>query len=174
MKIVIPDDYPDAFRQLACYERLREHEVVIYRDTELDPVKFAERLADADAVVLTQQRSLFPAAVIERLPRLKLISLTGKNARHVDIEACTRQGIAVAAREGGNPNGPAELAWGLILSALRNLPEEVARLKSGRWQGSVGRGVSGKTLRHLRIRAHRQHRCRRGPRVRHARRLLGP
>jgi D-3-phosphoglycerate dehydrogenase len=146
MKIAVLDDYPDAFRQLGFHERLAPHEVVVYRDTEQDPVKLAERLADADAVVLTQARSAFPSAVIERLPKLKLVSLTGRNARHVDVEACTRQGIAVAARGKGDPHGPAELAWGLILSSLRNLPEEVARTKAGRWQGSVGHGVFGKTL----------------------------
>ena len=146
MKIVILDDYADGFRKLDCYKRLAEHEVVVYRDTEKDPVKLAARLADADAVVLTQARSAFPRAVIERVPKLKLVSLTGKNASHVDVEACTEHGIAIAARGGGDPHGPAELAWGLILSSLRNLPDEVGRLKSGRWQGSVGQGVFDRTL----------------------------
>lgn len=146
MKVVILDDYGDAFRQLDCYKRLGEHEVVIYNDTETDPARLAGRLTDADAVVLTQARSAFPRTVIERLPKLKLISLTGKNSRHVDVEACTHHGIAIAARGAGKPNAPAELAWALILGSLRNLPEEVERMKSGRWQGSVGRGLSGKTL----------------------------
>ena len=146
MNIAILDDYADAFRQLDCYQRLKDHEVVVFRDTEQDPVKLAKRLADADAVVLTQARSAFPRAVIERLPKLKLVSLTGKNARHVDVEACTQQGIAIAARGKGDAHGPAELAWGLIMCAMRNLPEEIARMKSGGWQGSVGHGLFGKTL----------------------------
>lgn len=146
MKTIILDDYGDAFRQLDCYKRLAGHELVIYRDTETDPVKLADRIGDGEAVVLTQQRSAFPRAVIERLRKVKLVSLTGRNARHVDVAACTEHGIAVAARGGGDPNGPAELAWGLILSSLRNIPEEVARLKSGRWQNTVGRGVAGRTL----------------------------
>ena len=146
MKIAILDDYGDAFRQLDCYKRLAAHELVIYNDTETDPVQLADRIGDAEAVVLTQARSAFPRAVVERLPRLELVSLTGKNARHVDLEACTHHKIAVAARGGGNPNGPAELAWGLILSSLRNIPEEIERLKSGQWQRTVGRGVAGKTL----------------------------
>jgi D-3-phosphoglycerate dehydrogenase len=146
MKIAVLDDYADAFRQLACSERLRGHDVVVYHDTEKDPAKLAARLADAQAVVLTQQRSAFPRAVVERAPNLRLVSLTGRNASHVDVEACTQHGIAIAARGGGDPHGPAELAWGLILSSLRSLPEEIARLKSGRWQHTVGRGVSGRTL----------------------------
>jgi D-3-phosphoglycerate dehydrogenase / 2-oxoglutarate reductase len=146
MKIAVLDDYADAFRQLDCYRRLQAHEVTVYRDTEKDPARLAARLADAQAVVLTQQRSAFPRALVERLPRLELVSLTGRNASHVDVEACTRHRIAVAARGGGDPHGPAELAWALILGALRNIPGEVERLKSGRWQGSVGRGVSGRTL----------------------------
>lgn len=146
MKIAILDDYPDAFRQLDCYPQLKDHEVVVYRDTEPDPVKLAARLADVDAVVLTQARSAFPRAVIERLPKLKLVSLTGANARHVDVEACTEHGIAIAARGKGDAHGPAELAWGLILCAMRNLPEEIARTKRGQWQGSVGHGLFGKTL----------------------------
>ena len=146
MRIAVLDDYADAFRQLDCYRRLHEHDVAVYRETETDPAKLADRLADAQAVVLTQQRSTFPRALAERLPKLELVSLTGRNASHVDVEACTQHRIAIAARGGGDPHGPAELAWGLILSALRNIPEEVARLKSGRWQGSVGYGVHGKTL----------------------------
>jgi len=146
LKIAILDDYADGFRQLACYKRLAAHEVVVFHDTETDPVKLAERIGDAEAVLLTQQRSLFPRALVERVPNLELVSLTGRNASHVDVEACTEHGIAIAARGGGDPHGPAELAWGLILCSLRNLTEEVERLKSGRWQGSVGRGVSDKTL----------------------------
>jgi len=147
MHIAVLDDYQDAFRGLACHARLAGHEVVVYRDTVKEPAALAARLIEADAVVLTQQRSFFPKAVIDALPRLKLVSLTGRNARHVDVDACTDRGIAVAIARGvGNPSAPAELAWGLILSALRHIPEEVQRLKDGRWQGTVGTGIAGKTL----------------------------
>jgi D-3-phosphoglycerate dehydrogenase / 2-oxoglutarate reductase len=146
VKIAVIDDYPDAFRRLSCYARLKDHAITVFNDTEKDPAKLAERLKDADAVILTQQRSRFPRAVIERLPKLKLVSLTGGNASHLDIAACTEHGIAVAARGGGEPSGPAELAWGLILSSLRHIPEEVDRLKNGQWQKTVGVGVAGKTM----------------------------
>lgn len=146
MKIAVIDDYQDAFRKLACYDKLKGHEVKVYRDTEKNPLRLAERLADADAVILTQQRSPFPRALAERLPNLKLISQTGRNANHIDVAACTEKGIVVSAGGAGNPSPTAELTWGLILSALRRIPQEVQRMREGQWQGSVGVGVAGKTL----------------------------
>jgi len=146
MRIAVIDDYQDAFRKLACYAKLKGHEVVVFNDTEKDPVKLAERLKDADVVLLTQQRSRFPRAIVERLPKLKLISQTGRNAGHIDVAACTERGILVAGAGGGNPNPTAELTWGLIISALRSVPYEVQRLKEGHWQSTVGDGLKGKTL----------------------------
>lgn len=146
MKIAIIDDYQDAFRRLECSKKLGGHEFLVYTDTEKDPAKLAGRLQDAEVLVLTQQRSRMPRAVIEKLPKLKLISQTGRNANHIDIAACTEQGIVVSAGGAGNPNPTAELAWGLILAALRRIPQEVQRLKGGQWQGSVGTGLAGKTL----------------------------
>lgn len=146
MKIAIIDDYQDAFRKLECAGKLAGHELVAYTDTEKDPVKLAARLKDADILVLTQQRSKMPRAVLEKLPKLKLISQTGRNANHIDMAACTEKGIVVSAGGAGNPNPTAELAWGLILAALRRIPQEAQRLKSGQWQGSVGSGLSGRTL----------------------------
>jgi len=106
----------------------------------------AEKLKDADAVVLTQQRSYFPRALVEKLPKLKLIGQTGRGATHVDLQACTEKGIVVSAGGSGNSGATAELTWGLILSALRNLPLEVNRVKAGQWQSTVGVGVRGKTI----------------------------
>jgi D-3-phosphoglycerate dehydrogenase / 2-oxoglutarate reductase len=146
MKIAVIDDYQDAFRTLMCYAKLKGHEVVVYNDTEKDPARLAERLKDAEAVILTQQRSRFPRAVIERLPKLKLLSQTGRNAGHIDVEACTERGVVVSAGGAGNPRPTAELTWALILAALRHLPYEVRRLREGHWQSTVGAGVHGKTL----------------------------
>ena len=146
MKIAVIDDYQNAFRTLKSYPKLSDHEVVVFTDTETDIGKLADRLKDADAVVLTQQRSRFPRALIERLPKLKLIGQTGRAATHVDLDACTEKGIVVSAGGTGNSNATAELTWGLILSALRNLPFEVKRLKEGHWQSTLGIGVNGKTL----------------------------
>jgi D-3-phosphoglycerate dehydrogenase len=125
---------------------LQGHDVTVYQDTEKDAERLAERLKDAEAVVLTQQRSRFPRALIERLPNLKLICQTGRNAAHIDMEACTEKGITVCGGGGGSPSATAELAWGLIIAALRNLPYEAARLKAGHWQSTAGTQLEGKTL----------------------------
>jgi D-3-phosphoglycerate dehydrogenase / 2-oxoglutarate reductase len=146
MKIAVIDDYQNAFKTLKCFPKLSGHEVVVYTDPETDIGKLADRLKDADAVVLTQQRTAFPRALVEKLPKLKLIGQTGRAASHVDLEACTERGIVVSAGGSGNSNATAELTWGLILSALRNLPFEVKRLKEGQWQSTLGIGVNGKTL----------------------------
>ncbi len=146
MKIAIIDDYQDAFRKLDCSKKLAGHELIAFTDTEKDPARLAARIGDADVLVLTQQRSKLPRAVIEKLPKLKLISQTGRNVNHIDIAACSEKGIVVSGGGGGNPTPTAELAWGLILAAQRRIPQEVRRLQDGKWQGSVGIGLAGKTL----------------------------
>jgi D-3-phosphoglycerate dehydrogenase len=146
MKIAVIDDYQDAFRTLKCYAKLKDHDVTVYNDTEKDQVRLAERLKDAEAVLLTQQRSRFPSAVVERLPKLKLVSQTGRATAHIDVEACTRRGVVVSAGGAGRPHTTAELTWGLILAALRHIPYEVKRLREGHWQSTVGTAVQGKTL----------------------------
>jgi D-3-phosphoglycerate dehydrogenase len=146
MKITVIDDYQNAFKTLKCFSKLSGHEVSIYTDPETDIGRLAERLKDADTVVLTQQRTAFSRVLIDKLPKLKLIGQTGRAATHVDLQACTEKGIVVSAGGSGNPNATAELTWGLILSALRSLPFEVKRLKEGHWQSTLGIGVNGKTL----------------------------
>jgi len=147
VKIAVIDDYQDAFRKLNCFARLKDHEVVLFHDTEKDPAKLAARLKDAAAVVLTQQRSPFPRALVEKLPAtLQLIAQTGRNTNHIDVAACTEKGIVVAAAGGGTSYATAELAWGLIIASLRSIPHEVGQLKQGVWQTTVGTGLHGKTL----------------------------
>jgi D-3-phosphoglycerate dehydrogenase len=145
MKIAVIDDYQDAFRTLRCYSKLEGHEVVVYNDTEKDSA-LAERLKEAEAVILTQARSPFPRALIERLPKLRLISQTGRSTGHIDIDACTEHGIVVSAAGKATAHPTAELTWGLILAALRHIPYEVQRLREGHWQSTVGVAVQGKTL----------------------------
>lgn len=146
MKIAVIDDYQDAFRRTAAAKKLAGHEFLVYTDTEKDPAKLAARLKDAEILVLTQQRSKMPRAVIEKLPKLKLISQTGRNVNHIDSAVCIEKGIVISGGGGGNPTPTAELAWGLIIAALRRIPQEAQRLKNGQWQGSVGTGLAGKTL----------------------------
>jgi D-3-phosphoglycerate dehydrogenase len=146
MKIAVIDDYQDAFRTLRCYPKLKGHEVLIYNDTENDPARLAERLKEAEAVILTQARSPFPRALIERLPKLRLISQTGRSTGHIDIDACTEHDVLVSAAGKATAHPTAELTWGLILAALRHIPYEVRRLREGHWQSTVGVSVKGKTL----------------------------
>jgi len=146
MKIAILDDYQDAFRALKCAARLKGHEVITYHDTIKDPAKLAERLNGHDAAILLQQRTPIPRAVVEKLTRLKMFSQTGRNANHIDLAACTEKGITVCGTGAGAVNHTAELTWGLIFSSLRHIPEEVQRLKAGKWQTTVGTTVAGKTL----------------------------
>ena len=146
MKIAVIDDYQDAFRSHKSFPKLKGHEVQVYNDTEKDPEKLAARLKDAEALVLTQQRSPLPRAVLERLPKLKFISQSGRNAGHVDLAYAAEKGITISGGGGGGPNATAELTWALILSHLRHIPQEVENLKQGRWQSTVGIGLNGRTL----------------------------
>jgi D-3-phosphoglycerate dehydrogenase len=146
MKVAVLDDYQDAFRSLKCAARLKGHEVTAYRDTVKDPGRLAERLNGHDAAILLQQRTPIPRAVVEKLTRLKMFSQTGRNASHIDLAACTEKGIVVCGTGAGAVNHTAELTWGLIFSSLRHIPEEVQRLKAGKWQTTVGTTVAGKTL----------------------------
>jgi D-3-phosphoglycerate dehydrogenase len=145
MHVVIPDDYQDAVRRLDCFARLVGHQVTIFNDTVKDVDALAERFAPAEALVLIRERTRIDEALLARLPRLKLISQTGRGTPHIDLAACTRHGVLVA-NGGGTPYAPAELTWALVLAAMRRLPQEVARLKAGQWQGELGLGLRGRTL----------------------------
>ena len=90
----------------------RRHEVSIFNDTVRQEEVLAERLADAEAVVLIRERTRITGSLLERLPRLRLISQTAKAGAHIDLDACTRHGVAVvrrlrlAAFDGGADLGP--------------------------------------------------------------------
>ncbi|RMF83865.1 MAG: D-2-hydroxyacid dehydrogenase family protein, partial [Nitrospinota bacterium] len=142
MKVVILDDYQDAVRHLDCFSKLAGHEVTIYNDTVKDLDALVERLREAEAVVLIRERTPITAPLLERLPRLQLISQTARGIAHIDLEACTRHGVVVAAG-GGSPYATAELTWGLILAGMRHIPLEFLRLREGRWQTTLGRGLRG-------------------------------
>lgn len=146
MKITVIDDYQDAFRRMACFAKLAGHEIEIFNDTLKEPARLAERLQDAECVVLTQQRSWLRRPLIEALPNLRLISQTGRVTAHIDLKACTERGVMVCAGGKGRPHSTAELTWALILAALRHVPEEVLGLRQGRWQSTLGFDLFGKTL----------------------------
>ncbi|MBC7728268.1 MAG: D-2-hydroxyacid dehydrogenase family protein, partial [Microbacteriaceae bacterium] len=145
MHIAIPDDYQDCVRQLACFAKTAGHEVSIFHDTVTDIDALATRLAPADAIVLTRERTCIEAALLDRLPRLRLISQTGKLAGHVDLAACTARGVA-GAEGSGRGAATAGLAGLLAMASRRHLVAEVEALRGGRWQTTVGQQLQGQRL----------------------------
>jgi D-3-phosphoglycerate dehydrogenase len=145
LKITVLDDYVAVVRTLACFETLRGHDVEIWNDHVSDTDTLAERLKDTDALVLLRERTRIGADVIERLQRLKMITLNGPYP-HIDVDACTRRGILVCSEHGRTSYATAELTWGLVIAAMRHIPQEMARLKGGQWQSRVGTGLRGRTL----------------------------
>ena len=146
MRIAVVEDYADAFRKSPAYARLKGHQVSIFTEPEIDLDNLATKLRDAEIVVITQQRTPFPRALIERLPALRFVSQTGRNTGHLDLAACTERRIVVSAIGGGQPYSTVELTWCLIIAALRHIPYEVERLKQGRWQSTMGSQLHGNTL----------------------------
>lgn len=147
MKISILDDYHDTLRTLRCFDKLRGHQVDIWKDHVDDIDTLARRLENTEALVLIRERTKIRAALLDRLPKLKLISQRSVYP-HIDIDACTRHGVIVSSNmHAGTPSyATAELTWGLILAAMRQIPQQMAALKAGKWQIGVGRTLRGKTL----------------------------
>lgn len=147
MKITILDDYQNAVRGLKAFAKLAGHDVTVWNDHTKDTDQLAGRLKDAEALVLIRERTPIRAPLIERLPKLKLISQSSVYP-HIDLDACTRRGILLCSdMHPGQPSyATAELAWGLIICSLRNIPQEIAALKSGRWQSTIGTLLRGRTL----------------------------
>lgn len=157
MNIIILDDYQDAVRKLRCAERLAGYPAKVFTNTVKGIGQLSVRLRDADVLVTIRERTQFPRQLLEKLPRLKLIAQTGPVGPHIDVDACTRLGIAVA--EGtGSPVAAAELTWALTMAAMRRLPQYIGNLKHGAWQQSglkaasmppnfgIGQVLGGKTL----------------------------
>ena len=147
MQIAILDDYFDTLRTLPCFAKLDGHDVTIWNDHVQELDALARRLGDAEVLVLIRERTQIRSALFERLPHLRLISQRSVYP-HIDIDACTRLGIIVSSSQHlGTPSyAAAELTWGLVLAAMRQIPQQVAALKTGTWQTGVGHSLRGKTL----------------------------
>ena len=147
MKITILDDYFDTLRTLDCFRKLDGHQVTICNDHVDDVDVLASRLRDTEALVLIRERTQVRAALLEKLPALRLISQRSVYP-HIDIDACTRRGVIVSSDQ--HPGAPsyaaAELTWGLVLAAVRQIPQQMAALRAGHWQIGVGHTLRGKTL----------------------------
>lgn len=141
MNIVILDDYQDAVRKLQCAARIESFNPKVFTNSVKGVGQLAVRLRDAEAIVLIRERTPITRQLIEKLPKLKLIAQVGKAGPHIDVQACTDHGVAIA--EGvGSPVAPAELTWALILAAMRRLPQYIANLKHGAWQQSGFRSAA--------------------------------
>ncbi|WP_216373080.1 D-2-hydroxyacid dehydrogenase family protein [Streptomyces tailanensis] len=146
LRVSVLDDYQDVVRTLDCFGKLEGHDVTIWNDFVSDVDVLAERLADADVLVLLRERTKVDEALLDRLPNLKLISQNGQ-IPHIDLDACTRHGVIVSSALTARPSYPTvELTWGLILAAMRDIPFESAALREGRWQSTVGLGLRGRAL----------------------------
>jgi len=147
MKISILDDYFDTLRHLPCFKKIAEHDVTIWNDHVQDRDVLAERLKDTEVLVLIRERTQIRADLLERLSNLKIISQRSVYP-HIDVDACTRLGIILSSNQHtGTPSfATAELTWGLVLAAMRQIPQQMASLKSGNWQMGVGSTLAGRTL----------------------------
>jgi D-3-phosphoglycerate dehydrogenase len=160
IQVTILDDYFDTLHTLPCFAKLLPFDVTVWNDHVQDVDALAERLADAEALVLIRERTKIPAALLAKLARLKLISQRSVYP-HIDIDACTRQRVIVSSNlHTDTPSyAAAELTWALVLSAMRQIPEQVAALKQGVWQMGVGQTLLARRQ-HLRLWANQQRRHR--------------
>jgi len=147
MKISILDDYQDTVRTLACFRKLDGHEVEIWNDHVQDVDTLARRLARTEALVLIRERTQIRAPLIDRLDGLRLISQRSVFP-HIDVDACTRRGVVVSSNQHADTPSyaTAELTWGLLIAAMRRIPQQMAALRAGKWQSDVGFSLRGKTL----------------------------
>ncbi|MBM3368387.1 MAG: D-2-hydroxyacid dehydrogenase family protein [Betaproteobacteria bacterium] len=147
MNVAILDDYHDTLRTLACFGKLAAHEVKVWNDHLQDVDALAARLADTEALVLIRERTQIRAPLLEKLPKLRLISQRSVYP-HIDVPACTRLGIVLSSSmHADTPSyATAEMTWGLILASVRQIPQQMASLQAGRWQIGVGGTLRGKTL----------------------------
>jgi D-3-phosphoglycerate dehydrogenase len=147
MKVAILDDYHDTVRTLACFSKLAGHEVKIFNDHVQDTDALAARLAEVEALVLIRERTAIRTPLLERLPKLRLISQRSVYP-HIDVDTCTRLGIVVSSSQHmDTPSyATAELTFGLVIAAMRQIPQQMEALKAGKWQIGVGTTLRGKTL----------------------------
>jgi D-3-phosphoglycerate dehydrogenase / 2-oxoglutarate reductase len=147
MKVAILDDYFDTLRTLECFGKLDDHDVTVWTDHVEDVDELARRLADTEALVLIRERTEIRGPLLERLPKLELISQRSVYP-HIDITTCTDLGIVVSSdlHQGSASYATAELTWGLVIAGMRRIPQQVASMKAGHWQSGVGHSLRHKTL----------------------------
>ena len=147
VKVSVLDDYFDTLRTLRCFEKLAGHDVTVWNDHVQGIDALAERLRECEALVLIRERTQIRTPLLERLPALRLISLRSVFP-HIDVDTCTRLGIVVSSSQhlGTPSHAAAELTWGLVLAAMRQIPQQMMSLRAGDWQMGVGASLRDKTL----------------------------
>lgn len=147
MKVHILDDWFDTLRGLPCFDKLRDHDVILWNDHVDDVAVLAERLKDAEVLVLFRERTQITRELLARLPNLKLISQRSVYP-HVDVEACSDHGVLLCSdmHAGAPSHAAAELTWALVLAGMRDLPTQMASAKAGKWQAGVGKTLYGRQL----------------------------
>jgi D-3-phosphoglycerate dehydrogenase len=146
MNIVIADDYQNMVDRLACYALVRPHAITRYLEPAKDFAALVERLREAEVIVAIRERVAFTRALIEHLPKLKLIALVGRASSRIDYAACTEHGVMVSTGRSNSPDAPAELTLALILAARRNVALEAERMKRGDWPMTLSHRLRGSTL----------------------------
>jgi D-3-phosphoglycerate dehydrogenase len=151
VKLAILDDYQQVALKSADWDRLRKQgiEISVFHEAFSSPEKAAQSLKPFDVLCLMRERTAFPRPLIEKLPNLKFISLTGLRAGSMDSRALGERGIPVSnTRSGNGTSSTAELTWGLIISAARSLEKGAQNMRAGRWHEGVpaGIGLAGKRL----------------------------
>ena len=147
MKVHILDDWFDTLRGLPCFELLERHDVTVWTDHEPDPVKLAVRVKDAEALVLFRERTKIGAALLARLPNLKLISQRSVYP-HIDVDACSANDVLLCSNmHSDTPSyAAAEHTLALILASYRQIPDQLTSIRAGGWQAGVGRTLRGRML----------------------------
>lgn len=147
MKVHILDDWFDTLRHLPSFQKLDGHDVTVWTDHVTDEAILAERLKEAEVLVLFRERTAITKGLLERMPKLRLISQRSVYP-HVDVAACTEHDVLLSSNmHSDTPSyAAAELTWGLILAAMRQIPQQMASLRAGLWQMGVGKTLRGRVI----------------------------
>jgi len=146
MRLAILDDYQGASLKLGPWDRLAgKVEATVFRDTLHDEDALVDRLEPFEAIFAIRERTAFPASLLRRLPKLKLLMSAGERNKSFDLAAAQEAGITVCGTT--TPGAPTvDITWGLILCLLRGIPHQQQALRSGHWQTFVGGATAGRTL----------------------------
>jgi len=142
--LAVLDEHQGVALAMGPWDRRTHFQPSVFRDTLPMGDGLAERLAPFDGILLMRERTPFPAALIARLPRLRLLLTTCERNRGVDVAACAAPGVAFCGRP--SVGAPAvDLTWALILGLLHVIPEQQARLPARAWQGLGGGSRGGRS-----------------------------